>query len=204
MSGQEKTFERVNQKRRTRSELLRAARELAEKGGLPGVADAADHAGISRATAYRYFSNSEDMLREALLDAVASGILVDLPVGDMKQESVEDRVAEVVRQVLSMVAANEPMFRSLLASSATGKSPSKRGARRVEWLTEALRPLEATLPKPVLRNLTLALSLLTGIETVVVFKDVCGLGEKQVEETALWAAKMILAGVMATEAPKSV
>jgi AcrR family transcriptional regulator len=203
MSGQEKSFERVNQKRRTRSELLRGARELAEKGGLPSVAEAADHAGISRATAYRYFSNSEDMLREALLDAVASGILRDLPMADMKQEAVEDRVAEVVRQVLSMVAANEPMFRSLLASSATGKNPAKRGARRVEWLMEALRPLEATLPKPVMRNLTLALSLLTGIETVVVFKDVCGLSDKQVEETALWTARMILAGVMVAEAPEN-
>ena len=63
MSSQVKSHERVNQKQRTRAELLRAARELAEKGGQPGVAEAADHAGISRATAYRYFSNADDMLR---------------------------------------------------------------------------------------------------------------------------------------------
>ena len=143
MSGQEKSFERVNQKRRTRSELLRAARALSEKGGQPTVAEAADHAGISRATAYRYFSSPEDMLREALLDAVASGITLELPDGTLDRETAEERVAAVVKQVLAMVAVNEPMFRSLLASSATGKSPVKRGGRRVAWLTEALKPLEA-------------------------------------------------------------
>lgn len=198
MSGQEKTAGRINQKRRTRGELLRAARDLAEKGGQPTVAEAADHAGISRATAYRYFSNADEMLREALLDAVASGITLERPDKALSLATAEDRVAEVVRQVLQMVRSNEPMFRSFLATSATGKNPVKRGARRVEWLGEALAPLQAKLTKIEMRNLVAALSLMTGIETLVVFKDVCGLSDRQSEEAALWAAKMLLAGVLAT------
>lgn len=199
MSGQEKSFERVNQKRRTRSELLRAARALSEKGGQPTVAEAADHAGISRATAYRYFSSPEDMLREALLDAVASGITLELPEGTLDRETAEERVAAVVKQVFAMVAANEAMFRSLLASTATGKSPVKRGGRRIAWLTEALKPLEGTLSKAALRNLTAALSLVTGVETFVVFKDICGMNNKQVEEMALWTARMLLAAAKSSE-----
>ena len=42
MDSQEKKFERVNQKRRTRTELLRAARQIIEKGGHPSVAEVAD------------------------------------------------------------------------------------------------------------------------------------------------------------------
>lgn len=198
MSSQVKSHERVNQKQRTRAELLRAARELAEKGGQPGVAEAADHAGISRATAYRYFSNADDMLREALLDAVATGISLDIPGSIQRPESAEERVREVIRQVFRMVEENETMFRALLASSATGKSAVKRGARRMGWLTEALQPLENRISKQDFRNLTLALSLVTGVETFVVFKDICGLNTKQAEDAALWTGKTLLAGVLAS------
>ncbi|MCD2173219.1 TetR/AcrR family transcriptional regulator [Rhizobium sp. C4] len=198
MSSQEKSFERINQKQRTRGELLRAARALSEKGGQPTVAEAADHAGISRATAYRYFSNPDDMMREALLDAVASGISMDITGGALELNTAEERVAEVIKQVAAMVASNEPMFRSFLASSATGKSPVKRGGRRIAWLTEALQPLEGELTKSQMRNLMAALSLLTGIETFIVFKDICGMNNKQIEETALWTAKVLLAGVRAS------
>src|SRR5690348_8698497 len=69
---------RVAQKQRTRSELLRAARALAGAGRVPGVAEVADAAGISRTTAYRYFPTQEVLLAEAtadpLIDAVSEAI----------------------------------------------------------------------------------------------------------------------------------
>ena len=70
MSRQE-GFERVAQKQRTRSALLEATREWLAEGKHPTVAEAADRAGISRATAYRYFSAPEPMAQEAVLDAIA-------------------------------------------------------------------------------------------------------------------------------------
>ena len=45
------------------------------------MAEVADAAGISRATAYRYFSKPGEMVREALLDAVADAIQTTLPAG---------------------------------------------------------------------------------------------------------------------------
>jgi AcrR family transcriptional regulator len=46
---------RVNQKRRTRAAIVAAAIELVEQGQSPTVAEVADAALVSRATAYRFF-----------------------------------------------------------------------------------------------------------------------------------------------------
>lgn len=197
MSSQEKSFERVNQKRRTRAELLRAARELAERGVQPSVGEVADHAGISRATAYRYFSTPDDLVREAVLDAVATNIQIGTPGSGDSGEDVPGRLTTLLSQVFGMVRDNETMFRALLASTVTGKGNVKRGGRRLLWLTEVLEPLRAKLPPAEFKRLVCALSLMGGIETVVVLKDICGLDDGEAEEVTLWAANALLAGVLA-------
>lgn len=197
MSSQEKSFERINQKRRTRAELLRAARELTETGAQPSVAEVADHAGISRATAYRYFSTPDDMIREAVLDAVATTIRIEPPAADAPAQTVDERLQLLVGRVFDMVRDNETMFRALLASTVTGRSKVKRGARRIAWLTDALEPLRPQLPPEEFQRLVYGLSLMTGIETLVVFKDVCGLEGAAAQDMTLWAAKTLLAGVLA-------
>ena len=203
MRGQEKNFERVNQKRRTRAELLRAARELTEKGLQPSVAEVADHAGISRATAYRYFSKPDEMIREAALDAVASDMGLHLPAGDSQSMAVDERVAEVIGQVLAMVEANEPIFRALLASTVTGTNKTKRGGRRVGWLGEALEPLKPSLPPAEFKRLVCGLSLLTGIETLVVLKDVCGLSSGEARDVSVWMGKTLVAGAAGSSGNKT-
>ncbi|MGR6430429.1 TetR/AcrR family transcriptional regulator [Rhizobium sp. PAMB 3182] len=198
MKSQDKSHERVNQKRRTRAELLRAAQEMTEQGLQPSVAEVADHAGISRATAYRYFSTPEELIREAALDAVARNITVELPNAVDVRKAPEDRLADVVGQIYAMVEDNEPMFRALLASSATGKSATKRGGRRLTWLREALDPLKQELPAKDYERLIHGLSLMTGIETQVVLKDICELSPARAREVSIWAARMLLAGVLAS------
>lgn len=198
MKSQDKSHERVNQKRRTRAELLRAAQEMTEQGLQPSVAEVADHAGISRATAYRYFSTPEELIREAALDAVARNITVELPNAVDVRKAPEDRLADVVGQIYAMVEDNEPMFRALLASSATGKSAAKRGGRRLTWLREALDPLKQELPAKDYERLIHGLSLMTGIETQVVLKDICELSPARAREVSIWAARMLLAGVLAS------
>ncbi len=196
MSSQEKSFERINQKRRTRAELLRAARELTQQGLAPSVAEVADHAGISRATAYRYFSAPEEMIREAVLDAVATSIHIEPPPAGAGPETVQAQLQKLVGQIFDMVSDNEPMFRALLASTVTGDSKIKRGARRIGWLTGALEPLRPHLPAADFNRLVYSLSLLTGIETLVVFKDVCGMEAQDARDTTLWAARTMIAGLL--------
>ncbi|NML73256.1 TetR/AcrR family transcriptional regulator [Rhizobium sp. S-51] len=196
MSSQEKSFERINQKRRTRAELLRAARELTEKGGSPSVAEVADHAGISRATAYRYFSTPDEMIREAVLDAVANSIRLEDAGPDTTPMPVDQRLQALVGRVFAMLRDNETTFRAFLAGTVTGRSQVKRGARRLGWLSEALDPLRAEIPAADFQRLVYGLSLMTGIETLVVLKDVCSLDDAEAEEVTLWAARTLLAGVL--------
>src|SRR2546423_3017110 len=56
---------RRQQKARTRTALVTAARELLARGETPTVEDAAGHAAISRTTAYRYFPNQRALLLAA-------------------------------------------------------------------------------------------------------------------------------------------
>jgi AcrR family transcriptional regulator len=50
---------RANQKARTRAAIVDAAEALRAENGVPTVAEAADAARVSRATAYRYFPTQE-------------------------------------------------------------------------------------------------------------------------------------------------
>lgn len=186
-----KTTERTNQKKRTRAELLRTARRLIQDGGQPSVAEVADLAGISRATAYRYFSTPEEMVREAVLDAVAEA--VQLPDGLADGGTVEERLDAMVTQIFRMVADNESVFRAFLASSISSEAHMRRGGRRIAWLSEALEPLRNTMPRPAFDRLLHALSLLAGIEALVVLRDICDIDREEGEKTVRWAARAMLA-----------
>ena len=50
---------RANQKERTRAALVDAAKALVRAGAPPTVAEAAERARVSRATAYRYFPTQD-------------------------------------------------------------------------------------------------------------------------------------------------
>ena len=71
MSSNDKTTARLAQKLRTRAALLDAARSLVADGIEPTIAEVADAAMVSRATAYRYFPTQEALLVEVPLDEAA-------------------------------------------------------------------------------------------------------------------------------------
>ncbi|MBM6594226.1 TetR/AcrR family transcriptional regulator [Microvirga pudoricolor] len=191
MSSQD-SKERVRQKQRTRNALLAAARELLTSGRQPTVSEVADHAGISRATAYRYYSAPEVLAQEAILDAVAAqfeGLAAGMTRGDDPARNAEDLVAAVLRMVL----ANEALFRTFLTLASAGDGRPTRGGRRVRWIGAALEPLASRLLPGDFDRLVNALSLLAGIETVVVLKDVCGLDPDAMENTVRWMTRALVA-----------
>ena len=203
MDSQEKKFERVNQKRRTRTELLRAARQIIEKGGHPSVADVADMAGISRATAYRYFSTPDEIIREAVLDGVADVIKIPPAPENAGAAAVEGRLDTLVSDVFQMVLGNESVFRALLGSSAVGENPVRRGGRRIDWLKQAMAPLEGEVQPKEFKRLVHALSLVMGIESMVVMRDICELEPKEAEKVLRWAARTLLAGALSESGLKA-
>mgnify|MGYP005855322399 CR=1 FL=1 len=183
-------------RRLVRQALLRAAQELMEAGAAPTVTEAADRAGVARATAYRHFSTPEQLATEAALDLVAaraSGMRIEPgAAGDP-----EDAAALLVRRVLGMVIENEAAFRRMLAHAVEGAAP--RGGRRIDWIRAAFAPHAAALTPQAVERLVPALALLTGIETLVVFCDVCGRDRDEAVAAAEATARALVRAALGSD-----
>src|SRR5919108_1791550 len=130
--------ERLNQKLRTRAALVEAARDLLAEGRTPTVADVADEALVSRATAYRYFPSQEHLLLDVVLERSIDEI--DRQVAETaRSPDVGARVDGLVSAIQQEIASNEAGFRRLLqlsiAQSATDRPniATIRGERRLQW-----------------------------------------------------------------------
>jgi AcrR family transcriptional regulator len=188
---------RANQRRRTRETLLAAAGALLAQGRSPTVPEVADAAGVSRATAYRYFPSQASLLASAAAQASAAG-RIDAELAEIRGlPDAESRAAALIESVRRLVADNETAFRALLRASLDpagepdGPIPRRRGTR-VRWIEAAIGPPDARLPPNERRRLVAALSLLGGIETSIVLQDVCGLDQEEADAVAAWAARALV------------
>jgi AcrR family transcriptional regulator len=170
---------RIAQKRRTRNDLLRAARAIRESGGVPTVGEAASAAGISRATAYRYFPTQESLLAEA-----STGPLIDRV--DEVVRSVA-RIADPVERVDAVFAILAPLMlkheaelRSVLKisleRSLQGDSERELPLRSARWVLawdDVLAPLRPRVSTARYATMVRSLSALLGVETILVLLDAC-------------------------------
>jgi AcrR family transcriptional regulator len=192
---------RANQKERTRAALVAAAAELLRRGAPPTVAEAAEQAKVSRATAYRYFPTQEALLIEVaeLSPAVApvEAALAALPPGD----DAEARLLRLLDAFNPILFADQAPMRTALRvyldtwfeNRRTGEEgPPVREGRRTRWLDEALEPVRRGMPAREWRRLRAALSLTLGSEALVVMKDVCRLGDEEALAVLRWAAAALL------------
>ena len=180
---------RTRQKERTRAQLLDAARLLIERGDTPRVEEAAEKAGISRTTAYRYFSSQAELLAAAFPTTVARSMLPE-----PAPEDVRSRVGAVAASVVDHVAETESQQRAMLRLS-LGDEPHElplRQGRAIGWYMEALEPLRAELGDDDVRRLALALRSVSGIETRVWLRDVAGLDSAGVRELQLWMVEALM------------
>src|SRR5438132_1940780 len=108
---------RANQKWRTRQELLRAAGELIRNGKTPTVAEVADHARVSRTTAYRYFPTQESLLEWGFLASLVDDDLANLNKLAEGAGAPEERLDAVFRYDHQMTLDKEAAFRAMLRAS---------------------------------------------------------------------------------------
>ena len=163
---------RTNQIKRTRDALLSAARELMSEGQEVTLAKVAEHAKISRATVYRYFSDPGVLALDATLDIEVkptSELLLGV-------HDVRDRVHAVARYYLDFSREHEAYFRQFLAESLKASleqgTTKMRGARRVAAFAEALEPAQKSMKPKEIKDLAMRLSMTTGMEQFIIIEDI--------------------------------
>ena len=113
------------------------------------------------------------------------------------------RVERMARAVQRLFASTEHEGRTLLRltlDAGRGDRPADqpvRGYRRVEWIERALEPLRETLSDEQFERLVSALCLVVGWEAQIVLRDVRGLNPEVEERVLTWAARTLVAGMVA-------
>lgn len=198
MHEEETTNGRTKQRLRTRKDLLQAAAKLVKEGRKPTLEEIAETAMISRATAYRYFSNVEAILAEAGLDMFIPSA-DELFAGDTSTDAFE-RIWKADQAINSVTFENHITARitlALLLQQSAEKAGKKndtpvRQNRRSPMIAAALTPVRDQFKRGDFDTLSSALALFIGIEAMVVFKDVLRLDDETSEKIRRWAMHALI------------
>ncbi len=183
---------RVHQKARTRAALVSAARALLAEGGTPTIDQVAAAAGLSRATAYRYFPSQDELLVATFPEIAEPSLLGETPPADAAA-----RLELVAESIARTAIEHEPELRAMLRLSLEPVAPSPvdlpfRVGRRITWVADALSPLRGTLPDADLQRLVLAIASAVGIDALVWLTDIAGLTRKEAADVMRWSARALL------------
>lgn len=176
--------------------LMREALTLLSDGQIPSVAEVAARAGVSRATAYRYFPS-----RSKLISAVVEHSLGPVHTLAATTPDGRERIRELFIQTFPRFKEYEPQLRAALqlslehaAQERAGKlteEPYRRG-HRIHILSHAAAPLKPVIGKKRFDRLVRALSVVYGIEAYVVLRDIWGAGDREIESIARWVADALV------------
>lgn len=191
---------RTAQKQRTRNDLLAAARAIVAAGRTPTVEAAAEAASVSRTTAYRYFANQRALLAAVHPETEMPSLLGDTPPQDAG-ERLQLVAADLVRRVLANENALRAMLRLSLADEPDGATLPLRRGRRIGWIADALAPLRGALPDAELRELTLAISAVLGVEVLVWLTDIARCSRAEAAAIMRASATMLLRAALAERGP---
>ena len=191
--------ERANdsaQRARTYRLLLSEAMNLVRRGRIPSVAEVAQSACVSRATAYRYFPS-----RSKLITAVVEESLGPVRRFEAQATDGQQRMRELFDKTFPRFKEFEPHLRAALQLSLEHQSleragrleeePYRRGHRR-EILGRALAPLKTELGARAYDRLIKSLSVIYGIEPYVILKDIWGSSDREVESIARWMVDALI------------
>lgn len=191
-------------KARTQRKLLAAAMQLVRRGRTPSVAEVALTAGVSRATAYRYFPN-----RSTVIAAVVAESLGPVRSFQPTAQDGRQRVRELFNRTFPRFKEFEPHMRAALQLSLEHESlervglleePRYRRGFRRGLLQRAAAPLLQQLGRRRYGQLLKALSIVYGIESYVVLKDIWGSDDREVELIARWMVDALIDAAL-REAP---
>ena len=190
---------RLNQKRRTRRAIIEAASNLVRTGQQPSVAEAAEAALVSKATAYRYFPTQHSLLLEVGAQAIhpsARSLLEGAP-----EDNPKARFETILRAVYAYMSSEEALLRTVLkvtqerwleSRDRAEQDPVVREGRRLEHIDAIIQPLRDKLDSEALARLRCGLALVFGIEPIAILKDVCGLDSAEALKVLEWVGNTLI------------
>lgn len=190
-------------RKRTYVLLVTTALDLFEKGAMPSVSELAQEAGVSRATAYRYFPTQSDLITATVNESLGP-ILTWRP----QSEKTEERIDELLSYAFPRMFEHEGALRAALQASLQQWAQSRsvplgtkdkrleRGNRK-DILTMVTSPMKADYPQDIIDKVIRAFSVIYGSEIFLVLKDIWKMEDSQVTELAQWIAKAIMNQAMA-------
>jgi AcrR family transcriptional regulator len=186
---------------RTFRRLMDEALALVRRGSIPSVAEVARNAGVSRATAYRYFPTRSKVIGALVAEALG-------PVREYAPREGEDGLARLnilidktyprfkkyeahMRAALQLALEHQALERAGLLE----EEPFRRG-QRIEILRLATEPLKKKLAPAAYRRLLQALSVVYGTESFVVLKDICGANDRETEAVVRWMIEALVTSAL--------
>lgn len=158
----------------------------------------AARAGVSRATAYRYFSTPRELLIAAHPEVGASSLLPEDAPDDVAAR-LDIVIEAFIRSTVENEAQQRTMLRLSLEHPAERAQLPLRQGRAIQWITEALEG-DPTLPEAVRQRLALAIRSATGIEALVWLTDIAGLSRQGAAELMRWSAQAMLRQALVEQA----
>nr|WP_243758069.1 TetR/AcrR family transcriptional regulator [Allobranchiibius sp. GilTou38] len=194
---------RAAQRRRTRAAILEATTALITGGGTPSVDEIAAAADVSRRTVYLYFPTLDQLLLDATVGALSAGeVQTALCDDDDAPARVDSLVRDLVRTAESTLPLGRKIIRLTVDAPAAdhpdaAEGAARRGYRRLEWVQAAVQPMRHRLTQEQYERLVAALTVVIGWESMVVLRDVDGLGPRREEEVLRWMAESLVRGMLA-------
>jgi AcrR family transcriptional regulator len=189
---------RANQKARTRTAIVGAARAAITSGNEVSMPEIARRALVSEATAYRYFPDLASVLREAMI-GLWDNAEKAMESMDHSTDPVE-RIAYATELLLRDVLAYQGAVRAMIAASITKPAAaSLRPGRRFGLIDEALRPLDDTmaLRRPEqFEQLKQSLAVVVSAETLFTLTDLCGLEPDAAIASAVATARSLTSAAL--------
>jgi len=183
--------------------LREAARELLRTGGPLTVQAAAELAGVSRATAYRYFPNNDSVVLHASM-SLADDPLEDTdwaPPAAASPDELGARAADLVRATAAWAFDHETELRTMLrlslAPERQDQEPRRGLTNRGRWISALLEGLPSDVPPAARDRLAAALVPLFGSDAVVWTTDMAQLPRDKAIELLAWMAQALIAATLA-------
>lgn len=200
MDGTTDPGARPGPKERTRQLLRQAAQELLRTGKPLTVPTVAELAGVSRATAYRYFPNNESVVLHATM-AMSVDPFADRPTAASGSAGQLDaRAVELVRATATWAFDHEVELRTVLWLSLNpdpaSRQPRRAMTNRDRWIRSLLQGLPDEVPAAARDRLAAALTPLFGSDAIVWTTDMAGLSRDQAVDLLVWMARALIAATL--------